>query len=80
MAYARFFDSDVYIYLSARGLMCQECRLIEDDFAESMFTADSTQAMIDHIEKHSAAGHEVPKNLIRDLWDDDEGNFLPIEE
>ena len=79
MAYARFFDSDVYIYISHSGLVCQACILADDDQLVS-FTADNTKDMVDHVKKHIKADHNVPKDLIQNLLDDDEGNFPPIEE
>jgi len=35
----------------------------------------STQAMVDHLEDHIAAGHDILPTLIPSLWQDDKVNF-----
>lgn len=72
MAYTRFSYSDLYVFMHYNGhLECCGCWLGEEwDF-------DSTEAMIEHIGKHRAAGHSVPDGLENMLRRDDEENFPP---
>ena len=71
MSYCRFLEADVYVYMDVNGsLSCCGCILGDDWYF------DSTQAMVDHLAEHRAAGHHVP--AIEDaLWRDDEENFPP---
>ena len=71
MSYIRFGEdsSDVYVFLSDRGLECCGCHLV------SGFVAGSTQAMDDHLQTHRAAGDTVPDYVVSDLRADDARNF-----
>ena len=62
MAYARFIDSDVYVFASAYGpLECCGCSLGgEWDFW-------TTAEMLAHLDKHRAAGPSVPDDCIEAL-------------
>lgn len=74
MAYARFSDtSDVYVFAHVNlHLQCCGCLLGDEwDF-------DSTQAMVEHLAQHRAAGHQVPAGLEEDLVADDADNFPPV--
>lgn len=78
MAYSRFFDSDVYVFMSVGGwLECCGCWLSDpDDGDGSMsFTAKSTEEMIAHLKRHDELGFYVPENIYDELWTDDEENF-----
>ena len=67
MAYARFGDnSDVYVYSTGADLICQRCCL----GPEFSFYAETTAAMIAHLEAHQAAGHKVPDDTIPRLIED----------
>ena len=72
MSYCRFGEhSDVYVFPSVGGwLECCGCILGEP------WEHGSTQSMIDHLERHRAAGHEVP-DIDSDLWAEDAENFPP---
>lgn len=72
MSYVRFGSdgSDVYVYLSDRGLECCGCRLVERGF-----TAASTEEMVTHLAEHTAAGDGVPDYVVPDLRADDAENF-----
>jgi hypothetical protein len=77
VSYARFGwnGSDVYVFAHVAGLLeCCACALDHGEFWES-FQSSDTQTMIDHLKKHEESGHIVPKNIYKDLWDDDEENF-----
>ena len=80
MSYARFLDSDVYVFMHVSGyLQCCGCWLshlnpVDPDYYNS-FNAHSTQEMVDHIVKHKRRKHNVPADLIEHLWADDEENF-----
>lgn len=72
MAYSRFSYADLYVFMSVHGhLECCGCWL------DNEWRFDSTQAMIEHIQKHRDAGHNVPPNLEVELLADDEQNFPP---
>jgi hypothetical protein len=71
MAYARFGwrDSDVYVFCNVSGYLdCCACSFDE----ESRFT--STDAMIEHLRRHIAAGHTVPEDTFVGLEEDREDN------
>lgn len=61
MAYARFWDSDLYIYSHINGyIYCAGCQLeIHDD-----------QSLIKHLDKHKRAGDEMPSNLLDIILED----------
>ena len=73
MSYARFSETcDVYVYMDVNGtLACCGCIL-----GKMPWYYDSTQAMVDHLAEHRAAGHDVP-DIEPELWADDEENFPP---
>jgi hypothetical protein len=74
MSYCRFLEADVYVFMHVSGhLECCACFMSED--AWDSFEAHSTQEMIDHLNKHKAAGHDVPERVFKELWDDDAENF-----
>jgi hypothetical protein len=71
MSYARFSYSDVYVFMSTSGhLECCGCRLGDE------WAFDSTQAMVDHLAEHRAAGHDVPAGIEDSLWEDDRDNWV----
>lgn len=72
MAYSRFSYADVYVFMSVYGsLECCGCWLGPG------WNFGSTQAMIDHLAEHRAAGHSVPEGIEDALRDDDAENFPP---
>lgn len=72
MAYSRFSYADVYVFMSVYGaLECCGCSLSGD------WNYDSTQAMVDHLAEHRAAGHSVPAGIEDELRRDDAENFPP---
>lgn len=73
MAYSRFGDADVYVYMGKDALCCCAC------FLDKAWDYYSTQTMVDHLEEHIAAGHWVPPTLIPELWLDDKENFPTSE-
>lgn len=77
MSYCRFLEADVYVFMHVGGhLECCACFLGEREPWGS-FQAKSTQEMVDHLEKHTAAGHFIPGHVVPDLWADDAENFPP---
>jgi len=71
MAYARFSNADVYVFMSTSGhLECCGCRLGDQ------WSFDSTAAMVEHLAEHRAAGHDVPDGIEADLWADDQENWV----
>ena len=73
MSYCRFSFADIYIFMSTDGyLECCAC-ILHDGGSQ---TFDSTQAMVDHIAEHRAAGHDVPDGIEADLWEDDQENWV----
>jgi len=74
MSYARFFDSDVYVYASTSGaVVCVMCHF--GDMLESTYKAESTQEMVDHLKAHERVGDRLPPTIFDDLWRDDAENF-----
>ena len=74
MAYTRFSNADVYVFMSTSGhLECCRCRLGDQ------WGFDSTQAMVDHLAEHRAVGHHVPDGVEQDLWNDDEHNWVTYQ-
>lgn len=72
MSYARFSYADVYIYMDVGGhLSCCGCWLGDE------WEFHSTSAMIEHIQEHRKAGHDVPDGLEDALRRDDQENFPP---
>ena len=69
-------DSDVYIYGSQDGIICQECQLMptvktpvrnyrgkrtgQMTDVHGDFVAVTVDAMLEHITSHRRAGHKVP--------------------
>jgi hypothetical protein len=74
MSYARFGpNSDVYVYADVGGyLNCCGCILSNNRTAPSAF--DTTAEMLEHLEQHKAAGHQVPDYCISGLKEDAEEN------
>jgi hypothetical protein len=75
MSYCRFGEADVYVFMHVNGrLCCCGCSYHQDD-DEPFFYADSTDAMIEHLKRHRADGHDVPERVFEDLRADDGENF-----
>lgn len=74
MSYARFSDdSSVYVFLAVNGhLECCAC-LFAGGFGGG-YCAYSTQAMLDHLQEHIDAGHDVPDSCIERLKENREAN------
>lgn len=78
MAYARFGagSSDVYVFMHVAGfLTCCGCSLTDKTQMWGSYDADTTQDMIDHLQAHVDAGHNVPEHIGYALWEDDADNF-----
>lgn len=70
MSYCRFGAAAVYVYMDARGyLSCCGCILGDQ------WEFPSTEAMVEHLNVHIAAGHDVPAHVIPALRADDAENF-----
>ena len=85
MSYCRFSEGDVYVFTSSIGLECCGCSLIPrhwverpgsflggylaQDNPDDTEVYDSNEAMIAHLERHQAAGHDVPEDAFRRLRD-----------
>jgi hypothetical protein len=74
MSYARFSHADVYVYQDCGGyLCCCGCWLNrpegKDGFGRSQYFS-TTAEMLAHLEKHKAAGHDVPDDTIEALKED----------
>jgi hypothetical protein len=71
VSYARFGYADVYVFMSTTGhLECCGCILGDQ------WVYGSTQAMVDHLAEHRAAGHSVPDGIEQELWADDQENWV----
>lgn len=74
MAYARLFESDVYVYAhTGGGVVCAMCSF--GDMMEMTYKAESTQEMVDHLKAHEKVGDRLPATIFDDLWRDDAENF-----
>lgn len=70
MAFARFSEGDVYVYLNTDGLFeCCFCGL-----AGKCFLVETTKEMCDHLLAHATAGHDVPPGCIERLSQEWEEN------
>lgn len=79
MAYSRFLEADVYVFMHVQGyLYCCACWL-DERLEQTGFCAFKTQDMIDHLKLHEEAGHRVPATLYKDLLEDDAQNF-PVQQ
>ena len=67
MIYARFRqeDSDVYVYLNPKGIVCGMCYF--GDNLDLNYLAETTQEMIDHLKAHQKAGQTVPTSTFETL-------------
>ena len=77
MAYARFFDSDIYIYPHVGGwIECAACWLNESSDEYSLFSMSEEihddGHLITHIREHIKAGHDIPEGLLMDILSDSE--------
>ena len=75
MAYARFYDSHIYIYPNTEGyITCAGCWLNKDNSGLSLFITNNNitndDELRDHLEAHSNAGHSMPENLLQDILAD----------
>jgi hypothetical protein len=75
MAYSRFIESDVYVFMHAGSnkLICMACSF--GDLDSVAFLANSTQEMVDHLELHAKAGDRLPEDIYEELWKDDTENY-----
>lgn len=74
MAYSRFLEDDVYVFMTGTYLYCCACWL-DPRLEQSGFAATKTQSMIDHLKEHEEAGHRVPPDIYDQLLADDAENF-----
>lgn len=77
MSYTRMSNSDTYIYMSNRGLVCTGCRLVPEKGGNPWdnYLTNNTQSMVDHVQEHRDAGHYIPEGVEEALLQDDEMNF-----
>jgi hypothetical protein len=66
MSYARFVESDVYMYYGSPGVICANCGISDTD---PIFDNDFGAA-IRHLHEHERAGDRVPKRAYRQLIED----------
>jgi hypothetical protein len=79
MAYSRFLEADVYVFMHTGGyLYCCACWL-EEGFEQRGFSAFKTQDMIDHLKLHEETGHRVPSDIYENLLKDNATNF-PVQQ
>lgn len=75
MAFARFSDGDVYVYLNFDGLFeCCACSLLGPVLSGGCFLVETSAEMLAHLEGHRAAGDDVPQECLEELRADAEGN------
>jgi hypothetical protein len=66
MSYCRFGTADAYIFDHANfGIVCMACALMpvtgeNDPFPDTFVAGYDRQKILDHIEDHREAGHNIP--------------------
>ncbi len=72
MSYARFFDSDVYVFESDDGFVCMACELaplVNTRFKGIQMHGDvivqTRQEMVEHLKIHGSRGHDVGEAINR---------------
>ena len=74
MAYARFYDSDIYIYPSVEGhIECAGCFLNISPDEDTIFYSTKIyddETLLMHILQHTISGHKMPDNLAQDILAD----------
>lgn len=75
MAYARFFNSDIYIYPHVEGhIECCACWLNEDKDQYSLFIGNvkiiNDDQLKAHLEAHVREGHDIPEMLYEQILAD----------
>ncbi len=74
MAYARFFDSDIYIYPHVDGYIeCCACWLnegLEDTLFGLSEKITNDVDLIGHIRQHRQLGHDIPEGLEEEILSD----------
>lgn len=87
MSYARPSYSDLYIYMNMSGeLECLGCIFAPTTLMHHStgkqgvaFRAKNTLRMINHIQEHRDAGHNVPDGIEERLLEDDKENFGDVK-
>ena len=75
MAFARFSDGDVYVYLNVDGLFeCCACRILGPGLTGGCHLVETSAEMLAHLEEHRAAGDDVPEECLDELRADAEAN------
>jgi hypothetical protein len=78
MAYSRFIEADVYVFMHVSNyLYCCACWL-DPNMEQAGFGSTTTQGMLDHLKEHEQSGHRVPPTIYADLLADDAENF-PVQ-
>lgn len=76
MSYARFIDSDVYVFATTEGTVeCMSCWLQPSTRPENLIgyethVSASLPDMIAHLALHRAAGYNVDDDTFRELLED----------
>jgi hypothetical protein len=73
MIYSTIPHYDVSVQASPRGVSCLMCSF--GDMVETLFTAESTEEMIGHLEAHERKGDQIPPFIKQDLLNDDQTNY-----
>lgn len=68
MAYARFIDSDIYIYPSTQGGICCSGCLLDKN---SIMIYDD-YILKNHLLAHIVKGHKIPEGLLEEILSDPE--------
>ena len=75
MAYARFFNSDIYIYPHVEGhICCAACWLSEEAKSEII---EDDESLFLHLHEHFKAGHDIPEMLYYEIIMD-EDRYKPL--
>jgi len=74
MAYARFYDSDIYIYPHVDGhIECAGCFLNISPDEDTIFKSEhilDDETLLMHILQHRISGHNIPEGLESEILSD----------
>jgi hypothetical protein len=85
MAYARFYNTDIYIYPHVQGhIECSACILIQEDNPHHLFPKSESiyndEQLLAHIAEHRYRGHDIPVDLEQEILSDPDRYSLNLDQ
>lgn len=66
MSFSRFLEADVYVFEHVGGgIECCGCWLADGEEQDWFYNAKTPRQMLEHLDRHEAAGHDVEIARIR---------------